>query len=230
MEAEVRHLDLDEELVPSPGGLKGEVQGELSALLGQSFEVWAEGGWHRNRERPVLAALGGRKGDFVFGKIDTAHWDPRLAQAAAGVKANLESSLHPLGFHHQSCAEGYDVVIGHFWLFGRPVLFELQADERICLRVAKPDRFANDHGERLQLEDGCVPTHGFPGLLFVCRSPIEVLERVAVGDVPRRMELPDLQPEGEPPPGILVALQRPRGIAVAGEKLGDPRVPTYPSW
>ena len=58
MEAEVRHLDLDEELLPSPGRLEREFHGEFLLGLGQLFEKRPERGRHRNRKRTVLAPFG----------------------------------------------------------------------------------------------------------------------------------------------------------------------------
>ena len=59
-----------------------------------------------------------------------------------------------LSTERQGGAKGDDIAIGHFRHFGSPVLFELQADERICLCVAEPDRHADDRGEGPQLEYG----------------------------------------------------------------------------
>ncbi len=72
VEAELRHLDLDEELLPPPRGLERELHGEFLLGLGNLLQERPERGRHRNRKRPVLAPL--RKGEH---KLDGPLHGPR---------------------------------------------------------------------------------------------------------------------------------------------------------
>ena len=57
VEAEVRHLNFDEKLLPPPGRLERKVQGEPLLGLGHLFKKGPECGRHRNRKRPVIPTL-----------------------------------------------------------------------------------------------------------------------------------------------------------------------------
>lgn len=225
VETEVRHLDLDEELLPSSRRLEREFHGEFQFGLGQLFEKRLERGRHRNRERPVLAPLRGGEGDLVLGEIDTAHGDSRFAEAAAGVKGDLEGGLHPLGFFRERGLDGDDLPVRKFRLLCGFVLPELQADQGVGIGVTQADGFPDDHRQGLELEYGRVPSHGLPAFLSVGRPPVDVFERVPVGDVPWRVEFPDLEPEGDPLPAVGVAFPGPWIVTVAVEKLGHPSIP-----
>ena len=98
MEAEVGHLDLDEELLPPPRRLEREFHGEFLFGLGQLFEQGPERSRHRNRKCSVLAPLWRGESDFVLGEIHTVQRDSRFAETAAGVKGELEAGLHASGF------------------------------------------------------------------------------------------------------------------------------------
>ena len=228
VEAEMGHLDLDEELLPSPRRLEREFHGEFLFGLGQLFEKRPERGRHRNRKRTGLSALRRREGDLVLGEIHAAHGDAGFAEATAGVKRNLEGGLHPLGFLGKRRLDGDDLRVRKFRLLGGFVFSEFQADQGIGFGVPETDAFPDDHRQRLEFKDGGVPSNGLPAFLFVGRPPVDVFECVPVGDVPWRVEFPDLEPEGDPLPAVFVALPGPRIVAVAVEKLGHPSVPVAP--
>lgn len=228
VETDVGHLDLNEELLPPPRRLEGEFHGEFLLGLGHLFEERPERGRHRNRKRTVLSALRRGEGDFVLREIHAVQWDSRLAEATAGVKRDLECGLHPLRFLGKRGLDRDNFSVREFRLLCGLVLPKLHADERVGFGVPEPHSFPDDHRQRLELEDGGVPSNGLPAFLFVGRPPVDVLERVPVGDVPWRVEFPDLEPEGDPLPAVGVALPGPRIVAVAVEKLGHPSVPVAP--
>ena len=79
VEAGMRHLDLDEELLPATRRLEREIHGEFLFGLGDLFKQGPESAWHRNRKSPVLASFGRGERDFVLGEfLCSLRWIQRL--------------------------------------------------------------------------------------------------------------------------------------------------------
>src|SRR5207248_7504244 len=98
VKTKVGFLHHDEELLPSPRRLEGELQRVSALLICQLLQQWSDRGRHWNRECPVFASLRMGEGDFVFTKVHTIEWNPRFAKPATGVEADFERYLHPLRF------------------------------------------------------------------------------------------------------------------------------------
>lgn len=83
VKTQMRFFDLDKKLLPSPRRLKRKFNGEFLFRLADAFKPRTQRGRHRHGERPIFAAFGRGKRDFVLRKINAVEWDSRFPQPAA---------------------------------------------------------------------------------------------------------------------------------------------------
>jgi hypothetical protein len=95
VKAQVRFLILMKNCCHRRDGWNGNSTVNFCLVLAETFKQRTQRGRHRNGKRPIFAAFGRRKCDFVLFEINAVHRQPCFPQPAASVQGNIKSSLHP---------------------------------------------------------------------------------------------------------------------------------------
>jgi len=159
-------------------------------------------------------------------EINAVERNSRLPQTAPGMQRDLERAPHPFRLLLQMLPDLHNLRVRQFRLLRHLVSPQFEANQWVGFCVPQPDRLPQEQREGFQFHNGRIASHCFPGLLLVGRAPLQVFERVAVRDVPRRMEVTELQPKRQPLPGTRITFQRAWALTMPLQKLRHPGIPT----
>lgn len=129
MEAEVRHLDLDEKVLPPPRWLERELHGEFLLGLGNLLQKRLERG--RNRKHPIFSLFRQGDCDLFLGELHRVQRDAGLPNLAAIVQGDFEGRLHAFWVLDTRSLHGDDLRFLKVQLLSGFVLPKFQTDERI---------------------------------------------------------------------------------------------------
>lgn len=154
MEAILRQSDAFEEKEKEFRRKRGHVHRCGSASGNQVLKKWDEFIAHWDFENAAAFLV---KDNAAASEIDIASQiKNRGAQSAAGVNANLPRNAHPFRLLLKFVPNYFQMLVGDLWFFCGGNFADAHFFGGVGAGESAFDRFAHDHAEEFQFEEGCV--------------------------------------------------------------------------